>query len=198
MRWLAVVCLGLALGAPAAAEADAPAPKVCSQAEPGGRILCHTIVVAAPAAEVWPLIATAEGWQSWAAPVAALDLRVGGLLETSYDPSAHIGDAGNIRNRVLAFTPARLLVIEIADAPPGFPHANVARELRTALELEPIGATHTRVRVTMTGYRDGPEFDALFAFFNRGNAFTLTKLAERIERGPVDWGAQHIPPAEPQ
>lgn len=198
MRWLAVLCLGLAFGGCASAETDGPAPEVCSQAEPGIRILCHTIVVPASAAEVWPLIATGEGWQSWAAPVAALDLRVGGVLETSYDPAAHIGDAGNIRNRVFAFTPERLLVIEIVDAPPGFPHAEAARELRTALELEPIDATHTRIRVTMTGYRDGPEFDALFAFFNRGNAFTLTKLGERIERGPVDWAAQNIPPVEPQ
>ncbi|HYD72396.1 MAG TPA: hypothetical protein VEF55_04615, partial [Candidatus Binatia bacterium] len=64
---------------------------------------------------------------------------------------------------------------------------DLARQLRTAIELEPIDVSHTRVRVTMTGYRDEPGFDQLYAFFDRGNAFTLEKLEERVERGPIDW-----------
>jgi hypothetical protein len=83
---------------------------------------------------------------------------------------------------VLAFTPERLLVIQIANAPPGFPHADLARELTTALELEPVDAGHTRVRVTMRGYRSGPGFDELYAFFDRGNAATLAALSAYVER----------------
>jgi uncharacterized protein YndB with AHSA1/START domain len=195
MRWLVVAMLGLALATPAAAE-TALAPDNCSRAANGERTLCHTMILPASLSEVWALVATAEGWRTWAAPVASLDLRSGGLLETSYNPNARAGEAGNIRNRVLAFTPERLLVIQIADAPPGFPHADLARELTTALELEPVDATHTRVRVTMMGYRDAAGFDELYDFFDRGNAFTLMKLRERIERGPVDWGAQNISPTE--
>lgn len=187
MRWLAPAVLGLALAAPA--QAQQAAHESCSQSLSGGRALCHTLVVPAPTAEVWALISTSEGWRSWAAPVAEVDLRTGGLIETAYSPAARIGDAGNIRNRVVAFTPERLLVIQIADAPPNFPHADLARELTTAIELEPIDATHTRVRITMMGYRDGPGFDVLYSFFDRGNAFTLTKLHERVASGPIDWQA---------
>lgn len=189
MRWLAVLMLVWAFGAPASAQV--PAVETCSRDEVAGeRTLCHVFMAPAAASEVWRLIATTEGWRSWAAPVAAVDLRAGGFIETSYNPAARIGDAGNIRNRVLAFTPERLLVIQIAHAPPGFPHAELARELTTAIELEPVDATHTRVRFTMMGYREAPGFEALYAFFDRGNAFTLTKLRERIERGPVDWQAE--------
>ena len=188
MRWLAMAVLGLALATPAAA--DSGRVENCSHADASReRMLCHALVVPGSSVDVWALVATAEGWRTWAAPVAALDLRSGGLLETSYNPAARIGDPGNIRNRVLAFTPERLLVIQIADAPPGFPHADLARELTTAIELEPVDASHTRVRITMMGYRDAPGFETLYAFFDRGNAFTLTKLRERIEHGPVDWQA---------
>jgi len=197
MLILATVALAAVLGSafPASAEVQPPVGD-CSRLEAGGeRTLCHELVVPAPAAEVWALISTAEGWRSWAAPVVHLDLHAGGLLETSYAPDARIGDAGNIRNRVLAFAPERLLVIQIADAPPGFPHADLARELTTAIELEPLDTAHTRVRVTMMGYRDAPGFDMLYAFFDAGNAFTLTQLRERVERGPVDWRSRRIPSA---
>lgn len=193
MRWLACAMLALMLTTHAAAQSGVP--EDCSRVEAAGdRVLCHSLVVAAPVADVWGLISTAEGWRSWAAPVAAVDLRSGGSLETSYNPDGQIGDPGNIRNRVIAFTPERLLVIQIANAPPDFPHADLARELTTALELEPIDATHTRVRVTMMGYRDGPGFDALYAFFERGNALTLRTLGQRIEYGPVSWA----PPSREQ
>ncbi len=65
-----------------------------------------------------------------------------------------------------------------------------ARELTTAIATCAACATHTRVRFTMMGYSEAPGFEALYAFFDRGRAFTLTKLRERIERGPVDWQAE--------
>jgi uncharacterized protein YndB with AHSA1/START domain len=202
MRRVAMVLLGfIAAGLPAAAGADPPAAGIaaCSHSEPGSeRTLCHETIAPASVAEVWRLISTAEGWRTWAAPVAEIELRNGGRLETSYDPGARVGDAGNIRNRVVAVSPERLLVIQIADAPPGFPHEDLARQLTTAIELEPVDATRTRVRISMMGYRDEPGFETLYAFFDRGNASTLTKLRERIERGPVDWRAAAIPAVEQQ
>ena len=44
-----------------------------------------------------------------------------------------------------------------------------------------------RVRVVMSGFGEGAAFDALLAFFERGNAFTLETLARRISDGPTDW-----------
>ena len=188
----------MALGA-SAGVARAQVIEDCAEtSETSARTLCHQTILAAPAAEVWSLLSTAEGWRTWAAPVAHLELRPGGLIETSYSLQARQGDPGNIRNRIVSFAAEQALVIAIADAPPGFPHEDLARQLATAIELEGIDARHTRVRLTMTGYRDGPGFDQLYDFFNRGNAFTLTKLRERVERGPVDWTAARLPQVENQ
>lgn len=172
-----------ALASPAAAEvAD------CSRAEPlGGRTLCHEAVIAAPASAVWALFSTDAGLRSWLAPVAAIELRVGGGFETSYDASRGLGDPGNIRNRVVAFTPESLLVIQVAQAPPGFAHADAVRELTTVIALEPIDDARTRVRVSMLGYREGAAFDDLYTFFARGNAWTLNQLIARAANGPTAW-----------
>lgn len=174
-----------------AAWAEPAAVSDCSRTEAGGeRVLCHETVVLASVGEVWRLMATSEGFSSWAAPVAAIDLRPGGMIETSYDVNARVGDAGNIRNRITGLETERRLAMQIAAAPPGFPHADEARELATSIELQPLSANETRVRVTMSGYRNGEAFDALYAFFARGNAWTLEKLRERVTSGPTDWRAQ--------
>lgn len=50
----------------------------------------------APPAEVYRTITTPEGWKTWAVPTAFGEIRVGGLLEASYNLNAKPGDPGNI------------------------------------------------------------------------------------------------------
>jgi uncharacterized protein YndB with AHSA1/START domain len=165
-------------------------PLDCSRTEPSGeRTLCHEEVIDAPVAEVWRLFTTNDGLSSWLGPVVAIDLRPGGMMEASYDRNARLGLPGNIFNRVIGVAPERLLVIQVANAPEGFPHADLVETLATEISFEPIDASRTRVRVTMFGYRDGEDFDALYRFFARGNARTLTALAARAVNGPTDWSA---------
>ena len=202
-----VIFAGLALvGACAssqtqAANATAHSGEVisCAHAEPdGGRTVCHEIVIAAPRDEVWRLLSTSEGLRTWAAPVVALDLRLGGIWEASYNPDAALGDPANIRNRVLSFAPGRMLSLQVDRAPPAFPHADLARDTWSVIELQDAGAGRTRVRVSGIGYRTGPGHDELYAFFDRGNAWTLQQLQRRVVDGPADWRETVAPqPASP-
>jgi uncharacterized protein YndB with AHSA1/START domain len=194
MRLLAVfAACWLALAGAAAAEENA-AVTPCSRTEPDAtRTLCHEIIVPAARAEVWRLWSTSEGLASWAAPLAAIDLRIGGLWEASYQPDARLGDPGNIQNRVLSYAPGAMLSIQIAAAPPGFPHVDLARRTWTVIDLESINAAHTRVRVSTFGYGEGAGFDQLYAMFDTGNAWSLRKLHERVTGGPADWRAIAAP-----
>jgi hypothetical protein len=77
-RLLLAVVWG-ALAAPVAAETSVPLN--CARVEASlERTLCHELVLPAPAAEVWRLMSTSEGWRAWAAPVAEIDLRSGDCL----------------------------------------------------------------------------------------------------------------------
>lgn len=186
-RWISAVfyVFAMAMGAGTAA-----AQTVSECATPGGAHgLCHEVMLPASLDQVWALWTTSEGLATWVAPVAAIDPVAGGVFETSYDRSARIGDAGNILNRVVAIAPEQMIILQIDRAPPGFPHAEAARELITQIQLEGLGVNETRVRVLMSGFRVGADFDALHAFFERGNAYTLESLVRRIADGPIDWAS---------
>lgn len=174
--------------APSAHAQDPSAVASCSHVESdGARTLCHEAVLPAPPDEVWRLFSTTEGLSSWVAPVAAIDLRIGGIWEASYRMDAHLGDQGNIRNRVLSYLPQRMLSIAVDSAPPGFPHPELIQRVWTVIELEPAGEGRTRVRVSMLGYGEGADYDELYAMFDQGNALTLRKLAERVRNGRTNW-----------
>ena len=155
----------------------------------GTRVLRHEVVVPASTAEVYAALTTAEGWRTWAVPFAVMTpaFGAGAILETSYNPNAKPGEATNIKNKVLAYIPERMFAFQAVQAPTGFKHADLLAHIFTVAELERVGAKRTRIRLSMLGYGEGSAFDELYVFFAKGNAWTMTKLSERFETGPIDW-----------
>lgn len=175
MRGLIAAAL-LTLGTAAAAQAPVSVAKL--QEADGSHSLVHETVVDAPMPEVWAAIATAEGWKSWATPVAwapAPD-----LIETSYSPDAKPGDPSVIRQQVLARVPARLMAFRTVKAPERFPDFDTYAKVVSVFELEPAGEGRTRVRLTGTGYSDTEAGRRLLDFFERGNAVSLEALRKRF------------------
>jgi len=150
----------------------------------GHRGIRASVVVAATPAEVWRALTTAEGWKRMGVGFAQVDFRVGGIVETSYQPTAKAGDAGNIKNQILAFSPERALAFRNVEAPPSFPDAAEFARTASMIELEGAGPGETRVTVTAMGFGPGPAFDRLLAFFGEGNAQTLQSLARSYARTP--------------
>jgi uncharacterized protein YndB with AHSA1/START domain len=183
-------------GTMAAAAGEADVKAWIADHPDGTRATVAEVVVEANQTQAWQAITTAEGWKSWAVPFAHFDsLRLGAVIETSYAPNARVGDANNIRNRVLAYLPERMLSIQAFDAPPGFKHPELLKDTFTVIELEVVDPTHTRVRLTGCGYRSGQAFQEMQQFFLEGNAWTLGQLAKRFREGPVDWTKARPPVA---
>jgi uncharacterized protein YndB with AHSA1/START domain len=162
--------------------------------EDGSRVLRQEVVVNAPIEDVWAAFTTSAGWESWAVPFAHVDLRVGGIIETSYHADAKQGDTGNIHNRILSFLPYRMLSIQAVQAPPGFAYADLLASLHSVIEFETVDGSHTRVTISGVGYREGEGYDALLGFFREGNAWTFERLKKRFDEGPLEWGTD--PPEE--
>ena len=78
-------------------------------------------VVPAPPAEVFAAFTTPQGWKRMGVPFAAVDFRLGGTIETNYEATAHVGQADNIKNQIVAFIPGRMLALRNVQAPPDFP-----------------------------------------------------------------------------
>ena len=173
------------LAAPPAAAQEA---SIRTEAD-GSRTLVAEVEVPAPPAEVWAAIATAEGWKSWAVPVAwAPDADT---IETSYSPAAAPGDPTTIRQRILAREPGRMLRFVTVKAPEAFPDFETYAKVIATFELEALEGG-TRVRLTQAGYPPTEAGTRLLGFFARGNQASLAALRDRFVRGPVDWAARGV------
>jgi uncharacterized protein YndB with AHSA1/START domain len=170
---------------------DFPGVTNTSFTEPSGdRAIQLSIDVPAAVHDVYAAFTTTEGFSSWAVPVTQVELRVGGIMESSYDAHARIGDPNNIRNQIVAYVPERLLVIRNVQAPPNLSNAELFQRTVSVIEFAAVDRGHTRVTMTNAGYGAGEEFASLYRNFEWGDAYYLAELRKRFERGPVDWSAQ--------
>jgi uncharacterized protein YndB with AHSA1/START domain len=140
--------------------------------------------VAAPAPEVWSAWATDEGLQSWLAPHATIDLRVGGLMRVNYNPAGRLGDPNTIENTILAFDPERMLSIKVTTAPDGFPYEREIQAMWTVMYFEPVSDDATLVRVVSLGFGADEASQRMREFFEQGNAATVEQLQRRFAPEP--------------
>lgn len=182
MKTHALACcalLALALVLPTAQAAGSAVTDSSFRAADGTRVMELSAEVDAPLQAVWDDFTTAAGFMRWAAPFARVDLRVGGEYETSYAKDARAGLPANIRNRIEAVVPLRLVVIRNVQAPPvvAFDVPTFQRT-QTAVHFQPLGPQRTRVTLHNAGYGDDPEAERTWQHFLRGNRWTLDKLVE--------------------
>lgn len=141
-------------------------------------------VVAAPLDSVWHAFTTTAGIESWMAPHAAFDLRIGGTMQSVYAPEAILGDASTIENTILAYEPKRMLSMKVSKAPANFPFPNAIRTMWWVIYFEPVDAQSTRVREVSMGFGPDAESQQMRQFFDRGNAATMAALQKRFASIP--------------
>jgi len=148
----------------------------------GDRVIRLSAQVAASPDEIWRAFTTAEGWKSFAVAFAQVDMRVGGIIETSYNPKAQAGDTNNIKNEIVAYVPGRMMAIRCVQTPQDFKHKQEFFATSTVFEIVPGAKGTTRVLLTAVGYRPGEAYDDLYKKFRWGDAYTLEKLRARFDK----------------
>ena len=138
-------------------------------------------VVGAPVTAVWNAWATTAGLKSWLAPHADIDLRIDGIMRANYDPKGTLGDAGTIENKVLAYEPERMFSIKVTKAPEKFPFRSRIGDMWTVLYFQPTLEGKTTLRIVGMGFGKDEESQKMKAFFEQGNAYTLTQLQKRFQ-----------------
>ena len=153
----------------------------------GSKVLKLSLVIPAERKAVWARFTTTEGYKAWATPMAKVDFGLNGLIEASYDAKAKLGDADNIRNRIVAYIPERMLAQKNENAPASLPGREKFGEIVTIIELADAGPGQTRVSITGVGYKPGEPYDTLFSHFAWGNAYSLMVLKTSFVKRPIDW-----------
>ena len=171
-------------GTPAPAPGDAPASWENTQVITEG-------IISAPCSEVWRIFSTAEGFKSLGVAQAKMDFRVGGLILSSYDPKATLGDKSTIQTEIVAYEPGRLLVTRIQHPPKGFPFTNAFKHVWSVISLADLGDNRTQLRISMNGYGPDEESQKMRAFFTTGNDWVLKKLQAKYGDAPAPTGPAH-------
>jgi uncharacterized protein YndB with AHSA1/START domain len=136
-------------------------------------------VVDATPHELWQAFTVDSEIVKWMVPVAHMDLKIGGTLETSYDQNAKIGDPNNIRHKILSYEPDRMLSFTFT-MPKLFPKAHEENGHWVVVNFEPLTAHKTLVTETIYGWGEGEDWDKAYAFFDKGDAWTMSELEKRF------------------
>jgi uncharacterized protein YndB with AHSA1/START domain len=149
------------------------------------RAIDKEVVVAAPVAAVWQSWTTRAGIESFFAPQAEIDAKVGGAFHIHMDPLGEPGMKGADDMRYMALQPMKMLSFDW-NAPPSLPEARAQRTF-VVVRLQDIDGKSTRVTLHHTGWGDGGEWDKSYAYFDRAWPIVLGNLKKRHESGPIDW-----------
>ena len=80
-----------------------------------------------------------------------------------------------------------MLSIRIKRTPPGFPSPEVAKHLWTVIQFQGLDSSRVRVAISMCGWKEGPDWDAVYKLFENGNAKVSLWLFKRFKEGPHNW-----------
>jgi len=149
------------------------------------RAIDKEVVVAAPVAAVWQSWTTRAGIESFFAPQAEIDPKVGGAFHIHMDPLAPPGAKGADEMRFMALQPPTMLSFDW-NAPPSLPEARAQRTF-VVVRLADVDGKSTRVTLHHTGWGNGGEWDKTYAYFDRAWGYVLGNLKKRYDVGPQDW-----------
>lgn len=151
------------------------------RAADGTRVMQLSLILPANPERLWWALTTSEGFRTWAAPVAFVDFKLGGFIESSYNAKAQQGDASNIRNEIMAFVPLRMLAIRNRQAPPNaLFDAATFQKMHTVILLDVVDDQHTRMTLTQPGFENDALFDGVYKHFEAGNRWTLQQLHKSL------------------
>jgi hypothetical protein len=145
----------------------------------GEKVLRLQFVLPVDRHETWNLLATADGWKRWAAPVVSFDLKVGGLILTNYDRNKTVSDSGTIRLPIINYLEEEMLTLKVILNETFSP--KVRREdtnLQEVIQIADAGEGKTKVTSSMIGWGAGPEWDKTYDFFTRGNTWSYEQLTK--------------------
>lgn len=173
-----------------AQTAEDPIHSEVHRTNAGEYILVQKVLIHASAEDVWAAHTTSEGWMSWAAPRAEVDLRVDGTILTAY--TGEIGGPETNTLHILSYVPNELLTLK-ADVTRNWPEVmqQDAENLSNVVLFDEVGPGQTLLISYGLGYGDSPEYEQLMQFFIQANEGLYENLIRYLENGEtVVWPDQ--------
>lgn len=143
--------------------------------------LTHTAVVNASPAEVWDAFTNPEKMRQWWAPKLQADIRVGGIVRSSYNPNSTLNDGFTIENTILSLAPNRMVSMRCTRTPDDFPFKVAMENMWTVMLIDQLSPDRSRITISGFGFADDEESRKLRAFFDQGNQYVLETLCTLLD-----------------
>jgi uncharacterized protein YndB with AHSA1/START domain len=143
----------------------------------GDKVLQLSIIVPATVKEVWKLFTTDEGLKKWIAPVAKIDMKIGGSIRTNYDSNKTVDDSSSIKLDIINYIEYEMLTLKV-NLNNSFP-AEAKKEdknLQEILQFVKVGEHETKIISIMVGWGQGSHWDKAYSFFEKGNVWTYKEI----------------------
>jgi uncharacterized protein YndB with AHSA1/START domain len=145
-------------------------------------VLIQEFTVNASIDSVWNAYTTKKGWESWAVPLAEIDLKVGGFIKTNYNKEGKIGDSTTIITHIINYVPKKLITLqaEITDNFPEFMKKE-AKDFYNVIYFDEVEKGKINVKSYGIGYKNNPKYLSLMEYFISANEKLLTTLILYLE-----------------
>lgn len=146
--------------------------------------MIQEVIIDVPIEQLWQAYATEEGWKSWSTPLVEMDFRIGGQIQTNYNPTGSIGDSTTNSLRIINHVPYRILTLQ-ADISKNWPEfmKEDAEDLYNVNVFEKMSDTQSRLISYGIGYKNDEKYQQLMSFFIKGNEWSFQKLIQYLEKG---------------
>ncbi len=135
--------------------------------EINGKKIYKEILVNASAPEIYERWTQKSGILKFMGEDCYIIMEPGGPYEIYFDMKQPLGFRGSEGCTVLSFIENKMLSFTW-NAPPQFANVrNADAKAWVVVELEKIDDTHTKVKLTHTGWRDGEEWNQVYAYFDK-------------------------------
>jgi uncharacterized protein YndB with AHSA1/START domain len=146
-------------------------------------VLIQEFTVNSPIDSVWSAYTTKKGWESWAVPLAEVDLKVGGFIKTNYNKEGKIGDSTTIVTHIINYVPKTLITLQ-AELTDNFPEfmKKEAKDFYNVIYFDELEDGKTNVKSFGIGYKNNPKYLALMKYFIPANEKTIVNLINYLEK----------------
>ena len=184
LKLFLIVLITLSFGQVHAQVEQARVVSVIDSTKTHELVLIQEFTVLAPIESVWNAYTTKEGWESWAVPLAEVELKVGGFIKTNYNKEGEIGDSTTIVTHIVNYVPNTLITLqaEITDNFPEFMKKE-AKNFYNVIYFNELADGVTHVKSFGIGYKNNPKYLGLMKYFIPANERTLLSLISYLEKG---------------
>ena len=146
---------------------------------PTDQRLVKRVTVKASLEDVWRCWTTTEGVESFIAPKAKVEFRVGGPYEWYFSDEAPVGERGSEDCRVLSYLPMEMLSFEW-NAPPSMGERRYIKT-RVVLQFKEVSLGLVEVVLTQLGWGEGESWQEVYDYFDRAWGYVLEELRKHFE-----------------